>query len=607
MIQTLNNLPDAPGIYQYFDAHNRLLYVGKAKNLSKRVRSYFKFTPNLGPNSQLSTRIHQMILQVTSMHYIVVESEHDALILENSLIKQLKPKYNILLRDDKTYPYIYIDMSETYPRFDITRKVLSSKHIKYFGPYSVGARDILDAIYEICQLVQKKSCLKSGKACLFYQIKKCLAPCEFDIAPQTYQNIVQNAMQLIRNKKELIAQLTDKMHFYAEALRFEEAKTLRDAIERIAKSEIKSQIDFASDENFDIFAISANEIRGVIVRLFMRDGRIVSSSHNFFTLTSGYDQDEAYMRALMNFYGNEKPPIVAPILIAETFENQTLLTEHLSQLFGKKASLSKPLRGNKKRLIELALKNANELLSQPTKETHTMQLKALKELCQLSILPQRIETFDNSHISGQARVGAMVTYDQGAFDTSAYRNYHLQSRDEYGQMRETLTRRIESFEKNPPPDLWVLDGGTTLLALAHQLLESHGIYLDVIAISKEKSDTNSLQTASARKSHRAKGKAKDIIHTLHESFTLQESDKRLQFVQFLRDEAHRKAISFHKKTKLKLDQESKLLNAKGISPAKVKKLILHFETFSKLCEVDEEEIASILNKSDAKIIKKIYK
>jgi len=598
MLQKLKNLPAQPGIYQYFDEKRRLLYIGKAKNLSNRVKSYFSFTPTLGPSAKLSPRIHQMILQVASMHYIVVDSEHDALILENSLIKQLKPKYNILLRDDKTYPYIYIDTAETFPRFDITRKVLKSKTIKYFGPFSIGARDILDAVYELCQLVQKKSCLKAGKACLFYQIEKCLAPCEGKITPDEYQKIVAEAMHLIHNKKELINRLSKKMHFYAEALRFEEAKNIRDAIDRIAKSEIKSHIDFANLDNFDVFAIGADTSRGAIVRMFMREGRIVSSSHDFFTIQSGFDKDEAFLRTIMNFYTDQKPPIVAPILVSDTFEGSELLQEHLSNVFGKKATITNPSRGNKKRLVELAKKNVDELLSQPQQHHHLTNLKALQELCQLASFPQRIEVFDNSHISGQARVGAMISYDNGEFDKSGYRTYHLESRDEYGQMRETLTRRMESFEKNPPPDLWVLDGGTTLLSLAQQLLESHGVNLEVIAISKEKIDA---------KSHRAKGKAKDIIHTVNESFSLQESDKRLQFVQLLRDEAHRRAIGFHKKTKLKLDQESKLLNLKGISPAKIKKLLLHFETFSKLTKVSEEEIASLLNKSDAKIIKKIYK
>ena len=172
--QTIQQLPSSAGIYQYFDKDGHLLYIGKAKNLTKRVKSYFSFTPQIAPKANLSLRIKKMIMQTVSMNYIVVNSEHDALILENSLIKQLNPKYNILLRDDKTYPYIYIDYSQDYPRFETTRKVIDSNDIKYYGPYSVGARDILDSVYELCKLVQKKGSLKSKKLCLYYQIDKCL-------------------------------------------------------------------------------------------------------------------------------------------------------------------------------------------------------------------------------------------------------------------------------------------------------------------------------------------------------------------------------------------------------------------------------------------------
>ena len=227
MIEKIRNLPNSAGIYQYFNEKGQLLYIGKAKNLKNRVKSYWNFTPELRPNPALSTRIVKMLNETVSMHYIVVNSEHDALILENSLIKQLKPKYNILLRDDKTYPYIYIDNSLKYPRFEITRKVLNSSDVKYFGPYSVGAKDILDSIYELCKLVQKKSCLNGKKACLYYQIKKCLAPCEFNVDVAIYRQEVDKAVEFIENKKELIKELKQMMFFYAEDLRFEEANEIK--------------------------------------------------------------------------------------------------------------------------------------------------------------------------------------------------------------------------------------------------------------------------------------------------------------------------------------------------------------------------------------------
>ncbi|QOY51619.1 excinuclease ABC subunit UvrC [Candidatus Sulfurimonas baltica] len=595
--ETIKQLPDSAGVYQYFDINGHLLYIGKAKSLSKRVRSYFSFTPTLKAKQNLSLRITKMIDQTASLNYIVVNSEHDALILENSLIKQLNPKYNILLRDDKTYPYIYVDNSLDFPRFEITRKVIQSSSIKYYGPYSVGAKDILDSVYEICKLVQKKNCLKSKKLCLYYQIDKCLGPCELDISPAVYKKELDLATELILNKKTLIKKLQERMSFYAEELRFEEAGELRDRIETIGRSEIKSEIDFASDENYDIFVLQNTTNRAVILRIFMRNGKIISSSHDYIQLNEGYDEDEIYQRVLMEFYKDEKPPIIAPILVAHKFLHVEIIEEHLSKIFGQKAEIKVPLRGDKKHLIELAILNAKELLKKEISESNSKILSEIKELFSLQRVPNRVEIFDNSHMSGVATVGAMAVYENGKFDKKGYRTYHLQAKDEYSQMRETLTRRVERFFKNSPPDLWVLDGGATLLKLATEILESNGIFLDVIAISKEKIDA---------KAHRAKGKANDILHTKDDIFRLKNSDKRLQWVQNLRDEAHRCAIGFHKKTKLKLDKESKLLTLKGISQAKIVKLLNHFGTFELLKELTIDEISSVLNKKDAEIIKNIY-
>jgi len=595
---TIKQLPDSPGIYQYFDKDENLLYVGKAKSLSKRVKSYFNFTPELRANSNLSLRITKMINQTVTLNYIVVNSEHDALILENSLIKQLNPKYNILLRDDKTYPYIYIDNSQKYPRFEITRKIIKSSDITYFGPYSVGARDILDSIYEICKLVQKKGCLKSKKLCLYHQIDKCLGPCELPVSTQRYKEELDLAKHLIEHKKKLLSRLADKMMFYSEEMRFEEAAELRDRCQRIERSEIKSEIDFATDENYDIFVLQNSQKRAVVVRIFMRNGKIISSSHDFIALNDGYDEDELYQRVLIDFYKDEKPPIIAPILIMKEFEGLNIIEAHLSSIFGKKADIKSPKRGNKKDLIELAILNAKELLKRDIKsDTHKL-LSEIQELLSLKRIPNRVEIFDNSHISGVATVGAMVVYENSQFDKKSYRTYHLEAKDEYAQMRETLSRRVQSFSKNSPPDLWIIDGGTTLLSLAKEIIKSAGVYIDVIAISKEKID---------KKSHRAKGKANDILHSVEQSFKLINSDKRLQWAQNLRDEAHRSAITFHKKTKLKFDQESKLLSLKGISTAKITKLLNHFGTFEALKNLSVEDISSVLSSKDAKIIKNTYK
>ncbi|WP_151946911.1 excinuclease ABC subunit UvrC [Aliarcobacter butzleri] len=600
--EKLQQLPNDAGVYQYFDKNGHLLYIGKAKVLKNRVKSYFKFTPKLQPADKLSPRIYKMISEVESCEWIVVPNEHDALILENSLIKQLKPKYNILLRDDKTYPYIFVDFDEDFPRLDITRRIQKSKSIKYFGPYSTGARDMLDSIYEIVPLVQKKSCVKSKKACLFHQIQKCLAPCENKISKEEYAKIVENALEYIYNKTKLISKLNEKMIQYSNDFRFEEAMTLRDRIKTIEKSQIKSGIDLATNEDIDIFAINANNKKAVIVRMFLRDGKLTSSSHDFLKIDNfdkefEFDYQEAYERAIINYYDNEIPLLPKEILIAHELEITNELEEFLHTRFNKKIKLINPKKDKKREIVNIALNNCDELLRIENSKNQTSIYEELKELFNLQTLPYLIESFDNSHMMGQATVGAMIVWNESlnTFDKKAFRHYNLESKDEYSQMKEMLIRRVESFEKNPAPDLWIIDGGETLLKLAFDIVQSVGVNLDIIAIAKEKIDA---------KAHRAKGKAKDIIHYKtkngeFKSFNLLTSDKRLQFVQRQRDEAHRFAITFHKKQKRAQDKQISLLQIKGIGEAKIKKLLLYFGEFEKIRKASFDELKTVLNEKDA--------
>jgi excinuclease ABC subunit C len=602
--EKLQQLPVDSGVYQYFDENGKLLYIGKAKVLKNRVKSYFKFTPKLLPADKLSPRIYKMITEVKSCEWIVVPNEHDALILENSLIKQLKPKYNILLRDDKTYPYIYINFNEDFPRLEITRRVLKDKNVKYFGPYSTGARDMLDSIYEIVPLVQKKSCIKGKEACLFYQIKKCLAPCEGKISKEDYSKLIDDALAYIYNKNKLISKLTSKMEELSQEFRFEEAMKIRDRIKTIEKSQIQTGMDLATNENLDLFAIKASNDKAVIVRMFFREGKLASSNHDYIKKNSSdinIDLNEAYERAIVNYYDNELPVLPNEILIAQDIDEKDELEEFIKEKFNKKIPITNPKRGKKKEIIEIALNNCEELLRLSSTTKVLTVYDELKELFGLEKTPTRFECFDNSHMMGQATVGAMVTWEE-SFVKSDYRHYNLDSKDEYSQMREMLFKRVESFEKNPAPDMWVIDGGETLLKLAIDIRNSVGVNLDIIAIAKEKLDF---------KAHRAKGSAKDIIHfekdgTI-ERVDLLTSDKRLQFVQRLRDEAHRFAITFHKKQKRKEDTQISLLQIKGIGEAKLKKLLLYFGTFEKIKSSNLEELKEILNEKDAMLIINYFK
>ena len=588
--RALQNLPNSAGIYKFYDKNDNLLYIGKAKVLKNRVKSYFKFTPSLQPANRLSLRIQKMINEVKRLEFIVSPSEYDALILENSLIKELKPKYNILLRDDKTYPYIAIDMEEEFPRFEITRKIERKKSIKYFGPFSSSASDILKALYLTCKLVQKKGCLKEKKECLFYQIERCHAPCVGKISRSNYLKIVEEATQLLIDRKKLIIKLEDKMIEASENLNFEEAAKLRDMQKSIKNSLHVIHLDLAKVENFDLFAIEVIGNVASIMRLFIRDGKVVSSIHNIVKNANGYEIGELYKRALIQFYNTETKLINPLILVGDDFEEKEDVAYLLAQKYGRKISITSPKRGDKLKLINIAKENAKVYLSQYLNKNSDAILDEIKELFDLKKTPYTIEVFDNSHISGESPVGCMVTYEE-KFIKSKYRIFNLSSKDEYGQMRELLNRRIKNFKKDSPPDLWILDGGSTLLKLAFELLKKNDQQIDLLAIAKEKKDAKSM---------RAKSRANDTIYSLRYDYKLPPSDKRLQLIQKLRDEAHRFAISTHRKRKLSQDMKIDLLEVKGIGEATIKKLILYFGTFENIYRASLDELKMVIGERNSK-------
>jgi excinuclease ABC subunit C len=456
----------------------------------------------------------------------------------------------------------------------------------------MGGKALLDTLYEVYPLVQKKSCLREGKACLFYQIKKCLAPCEGRVSPEAYAEIVSKAKKSILKRKDLTDALQERMIHLAQQERYEEAGALRDNIQTISSLNISSNIDLAKELDIDIFAIMNGDERGVIVKLFMRGGKIISSAHSYFRHTHIFDENEAYKQALLEFYTKDSPHMSKQILTAHVFEDAPQVSQTLSTRFSKKIDILTPKIGAKAKLISLAIKNCEELLRKT--ESNTVMEQRIADLFDLTVIPYRIETFDNSHMMGAATVGGQIVWDEGKWDKSAYRRYMLEAKDEYGQMRELLSRRISHFKTDSAPDLWILDGGKANLHLALSLLKEENINLDVIAIAKEKLDA---------KAHRAKGAAKDLIHTINGIIELKPNDKRLHWVQRQRDEAHRYAITYHQNKKRKDDTQISLLNKKGIGKATVKKLIDYFGTFEAIQNASLEEISQVTNKKISNIIK----
>lgn len=582
----IKSLPTSPGVYQYLDKNFRLLYVGKAKNLKKRVSSYFD--KNLNPALKLSLRISKMIQESAHLRFVLTTTENDALILENSLIKQLAPKYNILLRDDKTYPYISYNENDFFPRFTITRKPTSVKGVKNFGPFASGANEILEAIYDIFALVQKPSCLREKRACLFAQIGKCHAPCEGKISSEDYKKIFNEALHFIKNKNKIIKKLEEKMIFYSNNLEFEEAQKIKLMIKKISDSSINSSIDLAKIENFDVFCVENAQENACAVKIFVREGKVVSSSFKKFRFELDFDKNEAYK---MMFLNTPKEQFTCDVYVGDEFKERPLINEWI-----KNVNVKLSQRGNKKKLIELAKKNALEILA--LDKTALITPNAIKDYFALEKLPLRIECFDNSHLQGSHCVGAMVVYFDNDFIKQDYRHYKLESTNEYEQMKELLSKRAQNFEQNPPPDLWLIDGGATLVNLAKIVLESYGVFIDVIGISKEK---------VFKRSKRAKGGANDILHHLGETYKLENNDKKLMFLQKIRDEAHRFAIGFHRQQKRKSDMQISLLEANGIGRAKVKRLLDFFGEFQAIKTASFDELKTALNEKDAINLMQIFK
>ncbi|WP_297447468.1 excinuclease ABC subunit UvrC [uncultured Campylobacter sp.] len=586
----LMSLPESAGVYQYFNAEGKLLYVGKAKNLKKRVKSYFSFNP-LRANSKNSLRIQKMISEAAHLKFISTKTEANALILENSLIKQLHPKYNILLRDDKTYPYIYIDLNEKFPRFELTRKIIKKPKIKYYGPFFKGAKELLNALYLYYPLKQKKNC---KKLCIFHQISRCSGVCENLISEENYKEILANATKAILNPSILIKNLEQVMLKYAHNENYEEAAKVRDEINAIKALETKVQIDLARLEDFEIFALASENGICSTLRFIIQEGKIISTHSKIHILKEKeIHTNEIYKQVLLESFNQDSPLVSNQIYVYEDFEDRKLLEELLSERFAKKIHIQVPQKGEKRKICDLAFENALLNINIHLKNNDLGLMEELKHYFELENVPHCIEIYDNSHLQGVAKVGAMVCFKDGKWEKKHYRKFYLQGKSDYEQMKEVLIRRTKDFESLSPPDLWLIDGGKALLDLASSIIKSTGANVDVLAISKEKIDF---------KAQRSKGSARDKIHSKKGEFLLKTDDKKLQFLQKLRDEAHRFALSFHKNTKKKQDlKSSKLLNL-GISDGYLQKLLAFYGDFESIYEANYEELKMLTN---AKIAQKI--
>jgi len=586
-------LPAAPGVYLFKDASGEILYVGKAKNLRSRVRSYFS------EERLADAKTGTLLAEARDIDYILVDNEKEALALENNLIKRWKPRFNVLLRDDKTYPYIKLT-NEKFPRVYVTRR-LRKDGSTYYGPYFPGnlahrLRHFINRHFKVpsCKVDLTRS---HPQPCLQYHIHRCLGPCvEGLTTEEEHAEAVRQVRLFLEGRhKDLADELRRRMEKAAEELRFEEAASLRDLIATVEEIEQRQKMAAAEGENIDIFGYYA-EPPLVAVNLFhLRNGRIVDRREYFWENLTEFDPFEFFSSLLKQVYLDQQY-IPDRIHVPVEFEDRDVLEEYLSEKRGRKVEIHTPQRGPKKAMLDLAATNAQHSFNQrfrvmqPAAETIK---EALRDALNLDEAPGRIECFDISHIQGTDQVASMVVWEEGRMKKSDYRKYVIRTvegTDDYAAMREVVTRRYRRLQQEgkPMPGLVLVDGGVGQLHAAAEALEGLGIINQPLA---------------------AIAKKEEIIY-VHgqedEPVVLDRYSPVLHLIQTLRDEAHRFAVTFHRKRRTASRIQSELSEIPGVGPKTVQKLLRKLGSAKRVRETSEEELAAVVGPALARRIREHY-
>ncbi|MBP7174799.1 MAG: excinuclease ABC subunit UvrC [Thermoclostridium sp.] len=599
--EILKNLPDSPGVYFMKDKTGRIIYVGKAKILKNRVRQYFQNTDEKDPKTRaLVSRIHHI-------ETIVTQTEAEALILENTLIKLHKPKFNILLKDDKTYPYIRITVPEDFPKIEITRTIRKDG-AKYFGAYTKPS-DVRKSIEVMRKIFPIRTCNRQinektpQRPCLFYHIGLCSAPCAGKISVQDYNDIVREACRFLEGKQEeILYELEEKMQEHAQNMEFEKAAIIRDKLKSIANVTAKQLVLSTKMEDRDLCAFIRDKINSMIVVLFVRGGKLMGKNINLLENTYDLDDGEILEAFITQFYGNgrEIPP---EILLTHTLDNENILVQWLHGVRGKAVKLYQPVRGDKRSQIDLAMKNAEEEFGKyriaflGARENMQKALKKLEEVLALPEPPNRIEAYDISNTGSDGIVAGMVVFLEGLAEKSHYRKFTIRStggQNDYAAMQEALFRRLKRFSDasadesfSEKPDLILVDGGIGHVHAALEVLKELGLQLPVVGMAKDDRHQTSMLV-------------NDKI-----TLELKLEPSLMPLVAAVQEEVHRFAIGFHRSKRLKEQRKSALDGIEGIGPKKKKALLKHFGSVKKIREATDEQLCSVegINAQLAKKIK----
>lgn len=593
--EELAKLPNKPGVYLMHDERDAIIYIGKARSLRHRVRQYFQASHHEGIKKD------RMVAQIARFEYIVTDSELEALVLECNLIKEHRPKYNTMLTDDKTYPYIKVTLGEPFPRVLFSRQLKKDKSA-YFGPYT-SATAVKDTIGLLHRLYQIRTCNRSlpreigaERACLNYHIHRCLAPCQGYVSAEEYRHQIDGALEFLNGHYEpLLQMLHRQMEEAAEALDFEKAAEYRDLYGSVAQIAQKQKITHADGEDRDILALACDDLDAVVQIFFIREGRMIGRDHFYLHLV-GEDTTAQLLTAFIKQFYAGTPYVPRELMLQTDIDDRELIEEWLSEKKGQRVYLRVPKRGQKEKLVELAEKNARIVLTQDKeriKREEGRTIGALKELAGLLGLPSerisRLEAYDISNTNGFESVGSMVVYEKGRPNRSDYRKFRLRTvagPDDYASMREVLTRRFSHGLKEREetehafgsftrfPDLILMDGGRGQVNIALQVLEELQLHIPVCGMVKDDH-------------HRTRG-----LYFNNVELPIDRHSEAFRLITRIQDEAHRFAIEYHRSLRSKSQVHSVLDDIPGIGPVRRKSLMRSFDSLEAIRSATVEQLAA---------------
>ncbi len=574
--EELKKLPHKPGVYVMRDKDDNIIYVGKAISLRNRVRQYFRKTDK-------TARIEKMVSLIDHFEYIVVDNEAEALILECNLIKKNRPKFNVLLKDDKTYPYIKIDLKSDYPGVFITRRLINDGS-KYFGPYANpgAAKEMVDFIKQKYKIRQCRTLKERTRPCLNYHINKCLAPCMGYVTKEEYKKQIDEIMDLLDGKiNKVVKELEAQMKTASENFEYEKAAELRDRIQAIERASAKQKVSNISENSIDAIGIAKSEFQVCIEIFFVRGSKMIGREHYFYQDLKDMEDKEILSGFIKQYY-LDNPNIPNRIMIREEIEDKEVLEEWLSTSLGRKVEIKTPKRGEKLRFVEMAENNAKVTLENKEKNQGEILIE-LKEILNLDKLPRKIETYDISNMSGEHMVAGMCVMQDGVIKKNLSRRFKIKTvfgQDDPRCMEEVITRRLKHSIENPKggfgtlPDAIFADGGITQIRATKKAIAKYNLDIPVFGMVKnDKHQTRALMNENREE--------------------LEISQELMNLITRFQDTVHDTAISYYRKLHNKEMKKSELDEINGIGEARKQALLKHFGSVAKIKEASIEELMEV--------------